>query len=86
MGDKPDNLADQAKDNPGIDVYDWVVIGRDLFIDVSPTLISVISVVVGIWAFAFSDIPPERLNTLSVFLGGGAMAQTAAPSKARRKK
>ena len=80
-----DAIADAAEANPGIDLYDKVLIFRDLLIDLSPTLISWTSIVTGIIVFIFLDLPPERLNTVSVFLGGGSMAQVASPSKAKQR-
>lgn len=82
---KTDNIAKQAE-RPGMDIYDWVLIARDLTLDLTPTLTSLVSVLGGIWLFAFSDIPPERMNTLAVFLGGGSMAQMVSPKQRLKRK
>ena len=82
--DNNDNIAKQAE-RPGMDVYDWVLIFRDLTLDLTPTVTSLVSILGGIWLFAFSDLPPERMNTLAVFLGGGSMAQVASPSKTKQR-
>jgi hypothetical protein len=78
---KTDNIAKQAE-RPGMDIYDWVLIAREL----APSITSIISVLGCIWLFAFSNVSPERMNTLAVFLGGGSMAQFASPYALKGKK
>lgn len=56
---------EKKAEEPGTNIYDWIVLFRDLTLD----LIPFISLITGVWLFGFSSLPPERVNTLSVFLG-----------------